>query len=207
MTVSRTSTDFAARIRQIGYAAQNGQIKGVERASLLVKREIEKELTRAVGGDHRLSNLRKTGGAKPKQLRVGYKTRKQANPTSLLYALGPWHLIEYGAKEHRIFPTLGRIKGRRVDRARAYEQRAWDQVFGARGIYRGLRPMPMNGYYRWSAKHPGMKGKLPFHKGLERATPRAVKELHSAVHSAIADIVRSGRETYVYARGDVGRYT
>ena len=208
MPNSRSVTDFAARIQQIGIAAQKSQIQGVERASLLVKREIEKELTRAVGGDHKMSNLRKKGGAPARTLSVGYKIRKRANPTSLVHARGPWHLVEYGSKKHGIFPT-GAIAGKRK-KGRDVDQAAFNRLFGARirGLYSGMSPMPINGNFRYAVRnHPGTTGKLPFHNGLLRAQPRAIKELHATVHSAVADVIRSGRETYVYIRGDVGAYT
>ena len=209
MPNSRTTTDFAARIMQIGMAAQKSQKKAVERASLLIKREIEKELTRAVGGDHTMSNLRKKGGADAEALTLGYDVKGKLNPTALIRAkgaMGGWYLVEYGAAKHAMYPR-GALPGRRGTR-RAKRQQTLNVVFGARGAYSGLRPMPINGNFRYSVRnHPGTRGKEPFHKGLARATPRAVKELHATVHSAVVDVIRSGRQTYVYVRGEVGAYT
>ena len=202
----RTSTDLAAHIMQIGLAAQKSQKKGVERASLLIKREIEKELTRAVGGDQTLSNLRKKGGADAEPLTLGYDVKGTLNPTALIRvkrAIGGWYLVEYGAGKHAMYPR-GALPGRRGT-ARAKRQQTLNVVFGARGAYSGLRPMPINGNFRYSVRnHPGTRGKEPFHRGLARATPRAVKELHATVHSAIVDVIRNGKQTWVYARGEVG---
>jgi hypothetical protein len=204
--VSHTSTDLAARIQQIGMAAQRSQKDAVYRASMTLKRSIESELTRAVGGDHEMSNLMKRNGTPPKQMTLGFNVKGTLNPTALLVARGPWGLIEHGAKPHPIFPRLGAITGRGATRARRQRQLA--QAFGGRGVYSGVRPMPINGDFRYSVRrHPGFKGKLPFNRGLERAKPQAIKELHATVHSAVVDVVRSGRQTYTYVRGEVGAYT
>jgi hypothetical protein len=206
MAITHTSTDFAARIMQIGQAAQKSQEEAVFRASMVIKSSILRELTKAVGGDHTMSNLRKASGAPPKQMTVGFDVKKGNAPVSLLVAHGPWGLVENGADRHAIFPRLARITGKGAQRAR--RQRQLDQAFGARGIYSGLRPMPINGSFRYSARnHPGSKGKKPFRRGLDKAKPKAIKELRAVVHSAVADVVRSGRETYTYVRGEVGSYT
>ena len=209
MPNTRTTHDFAARIMQIGLAAQKSQKKGVERAALLIKREIEKELTRAIGGDHTLSNLRKKGGADAEEFSLGFDIKGTLNPTALLRVrrpMGGWYLVEYGAGKHAMFPR-GALPGRRGTR-REKRQQTLNAVFGARGAYSGLRPMPINGNFRYSVRnHPGMRGKEPFHKGLARATPRAVKELHATVHLAIVDVIRNGRQTWVYAHEPGGPYT
>jgi hypothetical protein len=206
MALSHTSTEFAARIEAIGRAAQKSQKDAVVRASMILKRSIESELTRAVGGDHRMSNLRKPNGAPPKSMSVGFNVKGTLNPTSLLVARGPWGLIEHGAKRHAIFPRLGSITGRGATRAR--RERQLTQAFGGRGVYSGVRPMPIRDSYRFSVRnHPGFRGKLPFNRGLNKAKPTAIKELHATVRSAVVDVVRSGRETYTYVRGEVGSYT
>lgn len=208
MPNSHTVTEFAARIEQIGRAAQKSQRKGVERAALLIKREIEKELTRAIGGDHVLTNLRKKSGQPAGELTLGYDIKGTLNPTALLRAkreMGGWKLVEYGSERHGMFPRGWKVrKGTRREKT----QRSLDVYFGRRGALSGLRPMPINGNFRYAVRnHPGTRGKEPFHKGLARATPQAVKELHATVHAAVVDVIRSGRQTYVYVRGEVGAYT
>ena len=184
MPTTRTTTDFAARIMQIGMAAQKSQKDAVFRASMLVKQEIEKELTRAIGGDHVMSNLRNKSGFK--RFSVGFNIKGTTNPTSLIRARGPWGLVENGAKPHSI-PKRGQL----ARRSRL-----------GRGGFSDRKAMPINGNFRYVVRnHPGTRGKQPFRKGLDRATPRAIKVLHTTVHSAVVDVIRSGRDSYTYIRG------
>lgn len=200
-----TVHDLAAKIEHIGKAAQQSQRDAVFRASMVLKNAIEAELGQATGGDNRLSNLRKRGGQPPK-LSLGFNIKGTNNPTALLIARGPWGIVEYGTPAHRINPKVdktGTGKGMsRAARQRAIRQRQLDVAFGAAGIYAGKRPMPINGVYRFSAMHPGTKAKRPFHTGMERATPRALQELRTVISSAVADVIRSGRQTYTYVRGE-----
>lgn len=203
----RTSRDLAATIENIGRAAQQAQKDAVFRASMILKNSIEAELMRATGGDGRLRNLRKKGG-QPPRLSLGFNIRGTNNPTALLIARGPWGLVEYGAVAHRITPSLAKSSGKgmsRSQRQRAVTQRELNRMFGARGTYAGMRPMPIsNGIYRYSARHPGSKGKYPWKRGMERARTRAITELHTVVRSRVVDVIRSGRQTYTYLRGEPG---
>lgn len=208
MPNTRTVHDFAATIESIGTAAQRAQKDAVMRASMILKNSIESELMRATGGDGRLRNLRKKGGT-PAKLGLGFNVRGVNNPTALLIARGPWGLVEYGAHQHRITPRLAKTgsgKGMsRRQRQLAIRQQELNQAFGARGTYAGKRPMPIaRGVYRYSANHPGTKGKYPWKRGMDRARDRAVQELRTVIRSRVVDVIRSGRNTYTYVRGETG---
>jgi hypothetical protein len=206
MPSSKTVTDFAVQIQRIGTAVQKSQKDAVMRASMIVKNSIEGELVKAVGADQAMSNMVRKKGQKPPRMTLGFSMKGTNNPTSLLIARGPWGLVEYGAGKHKITPRLtktGTGKGMsRVQRQRAIRQRELDQAFGASGLFSGRSPMPMKSTFRYSAEHPGSKGKQPFHKGLERSRDRAVKELQFTVSRSVATIIRSGRETYTYIQGE-----
>lgn len=208
MPTLRTSHDLATVIERVGRAAQHAQREAVFRASMILKNSTEAELLRATGGDGRLRNLRGRNG-QPIRLSLGFNIQGTNNPTALLIARGPWGIVEYGSTPHPITPKLAKTgRGRGVSRSqrnRLATQRELNRLFGGRGTYAGLRPLPVaNGIYRYSARHPGSKAKQPWKRGMTRAMPRAVNELHAVIRSRVGDVVRSGRETYTYVRGETG---
>ena len=206
MPNSRAVYDLAAKIESIGVAAQQAQHKAVMRASLILKDSINAQLTNAIGGDHRMSNLRKRSGQTPPTLKVGFDIKGKDNIVSLLYARGPWGLVEYGAMPHTITPRLAALsstgKGMsRATRKRAITQRRLDIAYGASSIFAGVSPLNLGGRHRYRVQHPGTRGKMPFHKGMDKARAQAIQELHTVIKSTVVDVIRSGRQVYVYSRG------
>ncbi len=210
MPSTSTSYDFAIKIKQIGTAIQRGQKDAVMSASMIIKNEIEGNLVRAIGSDQRMSNLKKRAGAQPQRLSLGFTTKGVNNPTSLLIARGPWGLVEYGASKHKITPKIAKTgtgKGMsRASRKLAIRQRDLDIAFGAAGLFAGKSPLPIRGTFRYQVNHPGSKGKYPFHRGLESSRNRAIQELRTVVMRTTATVIRSGRQVYTYAAGEVGMY-
>lgn len=207
----RTSHDLAFRLHQVGTSLQKAPRDAVVRASMTLKISIEGKLENAIGADRRMSNLRKRKDQQPKPLGLGFNVKGTYNPTALLYAKGPWGLVEYGAMPHTISAKIAKTgtgKGiSRASRQRMIRQRDLDIAFGAHGVYSGVSPMNMNGTFRYKVMHPGTPGKRPFHRGMQQAEGRAIKELHTVISSTVVDVIRNGRQTWVYAKGEVGTYT
>jgi len=42
---------------------------------------------------------------------------------------------------------------------------------------------------------------------MQQAEGRAIKELRTVISSTVVDVIRNGRQTWVYAKGEVGSYT
>lgn len=206
MPSSKTVSEFAVKIQQVGTAIQRSQKDAVMRASMVVKNSIEGELVRAVGRDQAMSNLRRRPTSKPARLTVGFNMKGTTNPTSLLIARGPWGLVEYGAPPHKITPRVAKTgtgKGMSKEaRKRAIRQRELNLAFGARGAYSGLSPMPIKSTFRYVVNHPGSRAKQPFRRGLESSRVRAIQEMQFTVSRSVATIIRSGRETYTYIQGE-----
>lgn len=211
MANSRTSYDLAVKLQKASVALQKAPRDAVMRASMVLKVSIEGKLENAIGVDRRMSNLRKRKDQQPKALSLGFNVKGTTNPTSLLYAKGPWGLVEYGAMPHTISAKIaksGTGKGMsRAARQRMIRQRDLDIAYGAHGVYSGVSPMHMKGTFRYKVAHPGTPGKKPFHRGMQQAEGRAIKELRTVISSTVVDVIRSGRQTYVYARGESGVYT
>lgn len=215
MTSTKVGNQIAAQLQACGNAVIKGQREAVESASFILKAAIEGELVKAVGPDKAMSNVRSavrysrskqtrsvgdvksSGGGVALSLR--YDVKGVNNPTALLRAVGPWGLIEYNVPDHSIFPRLSTIPTRGIRRnQRRYmmRERELNQAFGVRGTYSGVRPMPVaEGVYRFSARnHPGTTGKRPFGKGMDKASPRARRELNTVVLRGVASVWNSGRD-------------
>lgn len=199
MRSRRIGDQIAAQLQACGSAVMENQREAVDSAAFILKSAIQGELQRAIGSDQQMSNVRKKTSREAAALNLRYDLKGTTNPTALLRATGPWGLVEYNVGPHRIFPRLEGIASRgvkRADRAQMIRQRQLNQAFGARGTYRGKRPMPMpGGRFAYSANHPGTTGKHPFAKGMAKATPRAMAELNTVILRGVAMVWRRGRET------------
>lgn len=223
----KVGDQIAVQLQAVGNAVINGQKEAVNRASFILKSAIEGELQRAIGGDQEMSNVRtsisysrKTSTRRLKEaiyseatgssarLGIRYDVKGQLNPTALLRAFGPWGLVEYNVGPHRIFPRLDGIQAKgmkRVDFQYAVRQRNLNQAYGARGTYRGVRPMPVGaGVFRYSALHPGTTGKRPFAKGMAKSEGHARQELNLVVLRGVATVwkYQQGRKEIVSFRAN-----
>lgn len=117
----------------------------VNKASLELKNATLHEMRRVVP-DLRMSGVGR-GGAR---VGVRYDIKGTNNPTSIIRATGPLHLLENPTKAHDIAPR--RRRGRK--RAVAFD----GQVYGR-------------------VRHPGTRGRKPFSKGIDRGRPKALKVL------------------------------
>lgn len=221
MASSRSVTDFAVQIKRIGDAVQKSQKRGVFDAAFLMKNAIEGERSKAMKGKDYFSRMtqKKTRsnrfvGIRPEtnRLTVRFDVKGEYNPTALLVARGPWGLIENGAVRHVISANLGSVqytKGRGA-RKRAFKQRELDVAFGARGLYSGMTPLGNRatgfGPVFKVKDHPGTKGKQPWQRGVSRSRDQAARIATGVVRNSVVDVVRMGRETTVYVRGESGAY-
>lgn len=212
MTNNQVGAQVASQLARVGTAVTRNTYKAVDSASFILKSSIEGELSKAVGSDMIMSNVRSSVGYSRKsatrsvrdmkssgaRLSVRYDIKGQLNPTSLLRAFGPWGLIEYDTPAHRVFTRVDGTATRGLSRSarqRAVRQRELNQAFGARGTYRGRRPMPVaDGVFAYSAKHPGTTGKRPFGKGREKAEPRARQTLNTVVLRGVVEVWQSGKQ-------------
>jgi hypothetical protein len=110
---------------------QKAELRGVRRSALVVTRGIRAEIRTASGGNNRLSGVGRRGA------RVGarYDVNTGPNPSALISAKGPLHLLEHPTRPHNIAPK--RKKALRF----------------ANGVVRG------------SADHPGTQPSRPFERG------------------------------------------
>lgn len=151
------------RLNRTATAVEQANVRAVSRAALIAKREIESERDKAVGSDGRMSHVGRSGA----KLGVRYDVRGVKNPVAVVKATGPWPLIERPIGAHSILPR--RAKGSR-----------------RRGGKRALTIAGADGP-RASARHPGTRGKQPWRKGVDSATPKVRAELQQTVVKAFRE--------------------
>lgn len=105
---SNVGRSAALRLRKIAAEVEKAQRSAVSHAALEAKTAHLDALRRVVPSA-RLRNVGKSGA----RLGVRYDIKGTQNPTALVRATGPWHLIENPIKAHEIRPRRRR-GGRRA---------------------------------------------------------------------------------------------
>ena len=136
---------------------QKGQKTGVRRSALFVTKAIRAEI-RAATGDSRLSGVGRRGA----RVGAGYDVKGNVNPTALITARGPLHLVERKTNPHTIAP---RRRGRRKALALA------------------------DGGFAAYANHPGTPAKRPFEKGYLRTRDQTGRIFDEEVQKSITRVL------------------
>jgi hypothetical protein len=154
-------TDLARMAAELPEELRRAQVRGVQKGALLVTRAIRAEIREATGGDNRLSGVGRRGA------RVGarYDVKGQVNPTAIVYATGPLHLIEHDTEPHDIQARNRRRGGTSTMRF-------------------------ADGRFSRTAEHPGTTGSRPFEKGYlktrDKTGPAFDREVQAAIRKALA---------------------
>lgn len=143
--------------------------KSVEAAALFTVRMARASIRAGSGGDSRLSNVGRNGA------RVGarYDIQGARNPTALVRATGPLHLLDNPTKPHQI--TAKVKKGR----SRASRSAFYNAIFGGDGGFANTTPMRTPYGPRYRVNHPGTKGKQTWKRAVDAASP-AIPRLFAA---------------------------
>lgn len=140
---------------------QRAQRRGVSGAALHVTQGIRGEI-KAVTGDGRLSGVGRRGA----KVGARYDVKGTLNPTALITATGPLHLIERGTSPHVIRPRRRRGRGKRRVLAMA------------------------DGRFAATARHPGTSGKAPFARGVTRTRGDTGAIFDREIQAAIRRVLR-----------------
>lgn len=169
---------MSRKLDRIAVELRGAQRSAVERAALVMATAVRRQIQSATGGDSRMSGVGKKGA----KVGVGYDVKGTNNPTALLRARGPLHLIERDTKPHLIFRKNDRVKGKGAGRAN--RQTMYEELFGGQGAYRGGNLKLLDGGFRKVVKHPGTKGKHPFEHGVTKSRPAAEQILRRSFSDA-----------------------
>jgi hypothetical protein len=153
--------EFAVKVGAYASVGQpQADRKGVEQSALLVTKAARSSIRAGSGGDSILSNVGR--GA-----RVGarYDIEGAANPTALVRATGPLHLLDNPTRAHQITPKV------KKGRSRASRAAFYNAIFGGEGGFGGTRPMRTPYGPRYRVNHPGTRGKRTFFRAVDAAKP------------------------------------
>lgn len=96
MGTSRSATELATKLRHAGGAIDGAAKDGVRKSALFVKQSVISEM-------HGVSRLRGVG-KKGAKIGVRFDVKGTQNPTALVRATGPFHLLERDTRAHDITP-------------------------------------------------------------------------------------------------------
>jgi len=143
---------------------QKAQNRAVRNAALIVTRGIRDEV-RALTGDMRLSGV----GYRGARIGARFQTRGGVNPSALIRATGPAHLVEHPSAPHRI-----EVRNPRKRRE------------GGRASIR-LR----DGSFAKGTNHPGVpRPRKPYERGYLRTRDQAGEEFDRTIQDAIRRAMR-----------------
>lgn len=160
---SSPSAQVARRMSKLAREVREAEKTAVNRASLEAKTVHLAELHKVVPSG-RLRNVGRSGT----RLGVRYDVKGATNPTALLRATGPWHLVENPIQAHTI-----KVRTRRRGGVRA---KALATPYGP----------------RMSVQHPGVnRTSGPWKRGAQKARPLVVKRVQGAFSDAWARGIRA----------------
>lgn len=160
MGTSRSGHQLAGKIAKAAASLSEAERAGVRAAALTATRIIRGEI-RSVVSSGRLSGVGRRGARVGARFDV-WKSAK--DPSALVRATGPLHLVENDTAPHKITPR--RRRGRR----------------------RALR-LADGGFAR-SVNHPGTKGRSPFARGAANAAAPAAAAFRQEISKMIGRVFR-----------------
>ncbi len=156
--MTRTMLDFAESCQRFPEELQKAQARGVRRAALHVTRSVRGEIRAATNGDMEMSGV----GLRGARVGARYDIKGTVNPTALIRATGPLHLIERDTRPHE-------IKRRKRRGKKALRMADGRFVSGA-------------------VQHPGTRGKRPFAKGVDATKESAPRVFDAEIQRAMREV-------------------
>lgn len=156
---------FADRMARMSTALEEASRKGVEAAALELTQRARKNIAVASGGDNRLSGVGKRGA----KVSARYDIKGTKNPTALVRANGPLHLVERDTKPHEIDATRTRT-GRR----RRSGKKALSTPYGPKA----------------KVRHPGTRGKHPWQRAVDQTLPHTPHIFSAEINAAMKKLFR-----------------
>ena len=140
-----------------------GARQGVQKAALVATTAARASIAAGSGGDSALSNVGRQGGAK---VGARFDVKGTQNPSALIRATGPLHLLDNPTKPHTIVP-----RGLKKGRSRASRGDFYNALFGGGSGFGSAKPLRTPYGPRYRVQHPGTRGKRTFWRGIDAARP------------------------------------
>jgi hypothetical protein len=179
---------LVAKIERYGYGLGNANRKAVTEAAKIYKEGVIRTAKQDVGQDQRIGRWRWNWRSKTyKSLKVsaGYDVRGYSNAVALLKArpMGPWRVLESGARPHSIRPKI--VRGKTDIKSGARRSK---RVAGRDKLARPIALGFPDGNARFGVMHPGTAGKRTWSRGIDQATPGAMRTFRAVHARTLLDI-------------------
>lgn len=195
MGESRSSAELAAKLTLAGRALGSANRRAVGEAAGVYRDVTLKVARQDVGADLRLSRWGARRGRSTQGLKLGagYDVKGYTNAVALLKARpqGVWKVVEYGAKPHPIVAGATRRQTRFASGLAALTGETVDAsaiVGGRRGKKRRMAIKFPDGNMRFGVNHPGSRGKRTWSRGVDKATPGAMRTFRAVHARALSEI-------------------
>ncbi|MEM9516040.1 MAG: hypothetical protein AAGA42_14405 [Actinomycetota bacterium] len=176
--------DLGARMSKVGSSINAGRRATVVKAAARAERIQDAEISKAAGGDGRMSGVGRRKG-RPGGAKVGARAKARGagvGTSAIVKAIGPVHLLER--------PTAGRVIHSAYATGRGRRGFIGPTLPGQfAGDRRAVLNVPNIGYRR-SVRHPGTRGKRPWKIGRRRAEPVIRKTLRTEMAQIIRKAAR-----------------
>lgn len=201
-----TAQRIAGNLQRAGAELAKNNRNATRDAAAAFKAAALAEAKRDSGGDLRLSRFGKNGV----RLNVGYDLEGSGSTTKATVRprpMGPWKVLQYGAKPHLIVPGLTRRQAKALTlfSVMAGQGGSLDgyDISGLASSARGNRnnkasrrrrkrrpPLRIGGNVRAWARHPGTKGKGTWSRAEKRGAGDATDSYRRKQSEAIARVFR-----------------
>jgi hypothetical protein len=192
---SKSSAELAAKLTLTATALGRANRKAVGEAANTYKFGALQAAREDVGPDLRLSRWGAKRGRSTQGLKLGagYDVRGYDNAVALLRARpqGVWKVVEYGAKPHPIVPGVSKRQTRfaaSLANLTGETVNASTIVAGRKGKKRRMALKLPDGNIRFGVNHPGSRGKRTWSRGINKATPGALRTFRAVHARTLLDI-------------------
>lgn len=195
MGESKSSAELAAKLTLAATALGRANRKAVGEAANTYKFGALQAAREDVGPDLRLGRWGAKRGRSTQGLKLGagYDVRGYDNAVALLRARpqGVWKVVEYGAKPHPIVPGVSKRQTRfaaSLANLTGETVNASTIVAGRKGKKRRMALKLPDGNIRFGVNHPGSRGKRTWSRGINKATPGALRTFRAVHARTLLDI-------------------
>lgn len=203
--MAANAAKFGQRISKMGVELARNNADATQRAALAYKTAALKEAAKDSGGDLRLSRFGKRGV----KLGVGFDVEGSGGTAKAVVKprpMGPWKVLEYGAKPHLIVPGLTRRQAKALSLFSLMSGQGGSldgyDVAGLASSARGNRnnkssrrrkrrpPLHIGSNARAWARHPGVKGKRTWSQGVAKGSDDAIAGYRKSQAAAVGKLFR-----------------
>ena len=183
--MAKTLGQFAVGMANLATGLPKDMEAATAKAALKVTTAARASIARASGGDNRLSGGGVGGKRRPKNgsfVGAGYEMAKAGthgrSASALVHMRGVLWILDNPTGAHKISPHV------KKGRANSLQRSSW--IAAQEGRFMGVKPLRFrDGSFRYTANHPGTRGKRSFWNAVDKVTPTIPAIYRNALASSM----------------------